>query len=107
MKPGDIWVVDLPSLGTHEQSGTRPAVVVARVAKSIVTVIPCTSNMLALRFPYTLDIAPTKQNGLTVPSVALVFHMRAIDTVYLKHKIGTLDKRTLVAIRAQARKLIG
>ncbi|HEY4477606.1 MAG TPA: type II toxin-antitoxin system PemK/MazF family toxin [Candidatus Paceibacterota bacterium] len=107
MKPGDIWVVEIPALGTHEQSGVRPAVVIARVAKTIVTVIPCTSNAEALRFPFTYAIEPTKQNGLTVVSVALVFHLRALDAVFLKQRIGELDKKTLADIRKLARRLIG
>ena len=107
MKPGDVWVVDIPELSTHEQSGIRPAVVIARVTKTIVTIIPCTSNMLALRFPYTHLLEQSEENGLTAPSVALVFHMRALDVSYLKKKIGRVDKKTLTAIRTQARRLIG
>ena len=107
MKPGDVWIVDIPELGTHEQSGIRPAVIVARVTKTIVTIIPCTSNMMALRFSYTHLIEQTKGNGLTAPSVALVFHLRALDSSYLKKKIGQVDKKTLTAIRTQARRLIG
>jgi|SRR3989344_2277170 len=107
MKPGDVWVVQIPELGTHEQSGIRPAVVVARVTKTIVTIVPCTSNMTALRFPYTHLVEQTKENGLTAPSVALIFHMRALDSLYLKKKIGQIDKKTLTAIRTQARRLIG
>ena len=107
MKPGDVWVVDIPELGTHEQSGIRPAVVIAQVTKTIVTIIPCTSNMIALRFPYTHLVEQTKENGLATQSVALVFHMRALDASYLKKKIGQVDKKTLAAIRTQARRLIG
>lgn len=107
MKPGDVWIVHIPELGTHEQSGIRPAVVIARVTKTIVTIIPCTSNMTALRFPYTHLIEQTKGNGLTSTSIALVFHMRALDASYLKKKIGRVDKKTFAAIRTQARRLIG
>lgn len=107
MKPGDVWIVHIPELGTHEQSGIRPVVVVAQVTKTIVTIIPCTSNIRALRFSYTHLIEQTKENGLTIPSVALVFHMRAIDVSYLKKKIGQIDKKTFTAIRIQARRLIG
>ena len=107
MKPGDVWIVHIPELGNHEQSGVRPAVVIARVTKTIVTIIPCTSNMVALRFPYTHLVEPTKENGLTAPSIALVFHMRALDASYLQKKIGQVDKKTLMAIRTQARRLIG
>ena len=107
MKPGEIWKVDIPNLGSHEQSGVRPAVVIARVTKTIATIIPCTSNKLALRFPYTHLIEPNKENGLVVSSVALIFNIRALDISFFDHKIGKLDKQTLNEIRQQARKLIG
>ncbi len=107
MKPGDVWVVDIPELGTHEQSGVRPAVIVARVAKTIVTIIPFTSNKTALRFPYTLEVELAKGNGLSTISFALVFHMRSLDISFLKKKIGELDKATMGKIRKQARSLIG
>ena len=107
MKPGDVWVVEIPELSGHEQSGIRPAVIVARVAKTIATIIPFTANKNALRFPYTCEIEPTKNNGLSVSSIALVFHMRALDTAFFKKKIGELDKKTMAQIRKQARQLIG
>ncbi len=107
MKPGDVWIVNIPELGTHEQSGTRPAVVVAKVAKTILTIIPFTSNKTALRFPYTCEVGQTKNNGLSTDSIALVFHMRALDVSFLKKKIGELDNKTMNKIRKQARKLIG
>lgn len=107
MKPGDVWIVHIPDLGTHEQSGTRPAVVVARVAKTVVTVIPCTSNKAALRFPYTCRIEPSKKNGLTKSTIALVFHLRALDVSYFDKKIGVLERAPFGEIRTQARKLIG
>src|SRR3989344_2265507 len=105
MKPGDVWVVHIPHLGTHEQSGTRPAVVIARVAREIVTIIPCTSNKEASRFPYTYRIEPTNGNGLTKASIALVFHIRAIDVSYFENKLGSLDRKSLAEIRKQARRL--
>ena len=107
MKAGEIWVVEIPELGSHEQSGIRPAVVVASVAKTIVTIIPFTSNKTALRFPYTCEVEPTKNNGLSVDSIALVFHIRALDVSFLKKKIGELDKKVMARIRKQARNLIG
>lgn len=107
MKPGDVWIVHIPGLGTHEQSGIRPAVVVASVAKTIVTIIPCTSNKAALRFPFTLPIIPTGKNGLTSTSIALVFHIRAIDIRLLKNKVGSLSRKDFALIKKEARRLIG
>lgn len=107
MKPGEVWNVNIPELGTHEQSGTRPAVVIARVTKTIATIIPCTTNRKALRFPFTCVVEPTTQNGLSETSIALVFHIRAIDVSYFSAKLGELEKGTLTALRKQARQLIG
>jgi len=107
MKHGDVWIVQIPELGTHEQSGTRPAVIIASVAKTIVTVIPFTTNKSALRFPYTLSISSTKKNGLSNTSIALIFHIRALDMTFLKKKIGELDKKDFLLIKKEARRLIG
>lgn len=107
MKPGEVWIVRIPELGTHEQSGTRPAVIVARVTKTITTIIPFTTNMKALRFPFTYPIEPTRRNGLSEVSVALVFHIRAIDVSYFLEKRGELEKGTFAILRKQAHRLIG
>lgn len=107
MKQGDVYIVRIPELSTHEQNGTRPAIIIAQVTKTVVTIIPCTGNKLALRFPYTYEIEPTKKNGLSVNSVALVFHIRTLDSSFLKEKIGELDKNVLTGIKRQARQLIG
>jgi mRNA-degrading endonuclease toxin of MazEF toxin-antitoxin module len=69
--------------------------------------IPCTTNRKALRFPFTSLIEPTAQNGLSETSVALVFHMRALDVSYFSTKLGVLEKETLAALRKQAHQLIG
>jgi len=107
MKPGDIWIVRIPHLSTHEQSGVRPTVVIARVAKTVVTIIPLTANKAALRFPYTCRVEPSKTNGLRNISIALVFQMRTIDVRFFDHKAGVLDKITLTELRTQAHRLIG
>lgn len=107
MKPGEIWTVRVPELGTHEQSGMRPSVVIARVTKTIVTIIPCTTNRKALRFPFTCAVEPTAQNGMTDVSIALVFHLRAIDASCFSKKLGELDRETFAHIRKQAHQLIG
>ena len=58
---------------------------------ALAMVIPCTSNLAALRFPHTLRIAPTEENGLTTPSIVLAFQLRAIDKKRLYKKIGVLE----------------
>src|SRR3989338_5738640 len=107
MKAGEIWMVKIPELGTHEQSGTRPSVIVAHITKTLATVIPCTTNRKALRFPLTYLIEPTAQNGLAAPSVALVFHLRTIDVTYFSAKLGELERKTFSSLKKHAHRLIG
>ena len=47
--------------------------------------------LAASRFAGTLVIPPDQQNGLSVPSVALVFQMRTVDQRNCLKQIGTLD----------------
>jgi mRNA interferase MazF len=48
----------------------------------------------------TVKIEPSKQNGLTLPSVAMVFQMRAIDRKRIIRKIGELKSEHLTEIDA-------
>lgn len=105
MKKGEIWIVEIPQLGGHEQKGTRPAIIVADARAPIAVIIPCTSNLRALQFPYTLLIEPSKENGLDITSVALAMHVRAIDKKRLIKRIGALEKSTLRQISNVLKKL--
>jgi mRNA interferase MazF len=95
MRKGEVWMVELPSLSGREQVGRRPAVILADINVPVVVIVPCTSNMRALRFPYTITVRPSKSNGLEKTSVMLVFHMRAIDRRRLVSKIGFVGKSTV------------
>ncbi len=48
----------------------------------------------ATRFPGTLLVQPDPQNGLTMPSVALVFQMSALDRQNCLDPLGELDGGT-------------
>ena len=100
MKPGDVYIVRIPELGTHEQSGTRPAVVIARVTKTIVTIIPCTSNKLALRFPYTYEIAKLAGELIRDAKDPIEFPDAVIAAAAILHdaKLFTLNKKNFVRI---------
>jgi len=91
MKKGDVIVVKLASGAGHEQFGERPAILISDTKTGIVIVIPLTANLEALRFPYVLTILPDKKNNLTQESVALVFHIRAIDRSRIIEVIGKID----------------
>ncbi len=106
MKKGEIWIVDIGSTGGHEQQGVRPAVIIADVVGSVATIIPCTSNLDSLRFPFTAQLEPSLKNGLDFSSVAVVFQLRAIDKKKLKTKIGFLEKREVKEIDAMMKKML-
>src|SRR3989344_1121080 len=39
MKKGEIWIIDIPGLGGHEQRGRRPAIILADTVTSIVIIV--------------------------------------------------------------------
>lgn len=99
MKRGEIWRVLIPGAPGHAQSGERPAIIVQELAfnNSLPTtlIVPLTSKLATSRFDGTLVIQPDSQNGLSAPSVALVFQMRTLDQRHCLKQIGTLDTTTL------------
>ena len=99
MKKSEVWRVLIPAAPGHAQTGERPAIIVQELAfnNSLPTtlIVPLTAKCAASRFDGTLVIQPDQQNGLTAPSVALVFQVRAVDQRNCLKKIGTLDTTTL------------
>jgi mRNA-degrading endonuclease toxin of MazEF toxin-antitoxin module len=108
---GEIWSVTLPSGTGREQSGQRPAIIVQDALygqlSPLVLVVPLTSQLSALRFSATVQIAPSSQNGLALPSVALVFQTRATDRSRFVHRLGTLSPADLSAVLNELNKLTG
>ena len=82
MDIGDIYTIEIPPSNGHEQAGKRPAIIVQapKFEKQLPTVliVPLTSQLAAQAFPGTFLIQSDTLNGLTMPSVALVFQLRAI-----------------------------
>ena len=106
MKRGEIWLVELFESKGHEQSGLRPAVIVSDTALNIVIVIPLTSNLQALRFPYVIQVEPSNKNGLDSDSAVLIFQLRAIDKSRLKRKIGSLEMNKFKEIQKIIKNLL-
>jgi mRNA interferase MazF len=106
MTKGEIWVSDLPDKGGHVQRGYRPALIVADTTKAIATVIPITSALAATRFPFTLAISPIEDNGLTKPSVLLVYQLGAADKRFLHRSIGRIDAATQQRVDQQLKAML-
>jgi mRNA interferase MazF len=99
MKKGEIWRVLIPTAPGHAQTGERPAIILQEMVynNSLPTtlIVPLTSKLAASRFAGTLVLQPDQQNGLTTPSVALVFQMRTIDKRNCLKLMGILDASIL------------
>ena len=106
MKKGDVCIVNLAVEVGHEQYGKRPAILISDTKTGIVIVVPLTSNLEALRFPYSLAILPDRLNNLTQKSVALIFHLRAIDKTRIAKIIGKINKKTLRKIDAILKEML-
>lgn len=92
MRKGDICIINLVAQAGHEQYGKRPAILISDTKTDIIVVIPLTANLDALRFPYSLAILPDKQNNLDSESVALIFHIRAVDKSRVEKVVGKINK---------------
>lgn len=111
MARGDVIRVELPapSQGSgHEQAGVRPAVAVQATAPgtSTMMIVPFTSRLDALRFPYTFKVEPSPANGLDRPSVLLVAQLRAIDRRRILETIGRLEPEDMARLEQELRRLL-
>src|SRR4029079_1529165 len=111
MRRGEVWRVRLPPASGHAQAGERPALVVQNdafpAALPTVLVVPFTGSLAAARFAGTLRVDPDGTNGLTTPSVALAFQLRAIDRRDGVQRLGEVDATTFAAVVDLIRDLIG
>ena len=103
MARGDVLVVSLPASDGREQSGRRPAVAVQTdwPGEPMLVIAPITSNLAALRFAFSLQVEPSPENGLTAPSVVMIFQLRAIDKARIVRKIGQLSLEDMARIDAE------
>ncbi len=107
MARGDVLLVNLPAIDGREQSGRRPAVAVQTdvAGEPMLMVAPITSNLNALRFNFTVKIKPSEENGLDLPSIVMVFQMRAIDKARIIKTIGKLSAEDLAKIDNEIRQM--
>ncbi len=110
MNKGELWRVRLPLVPGRTQAGERPAVIVQNEpflsSLPTVQIVPFTSQLAANRFPATFPVQPSAQNGLSLPSVALVFQLSAQDKRNFVHRLGILDNQTLDQILDLIRQLL-
>jgi|SRR3972149_3997595 len=111
MARGDIVYINLPlAAGSRAQGGRRPAVLViadnALRGNPMTMIVPLTTTLAATRFLFTFQIEPSPQNGLSAPSIALVFQLCAADRTYLDSVIGHLEDHYLAKIDEMMRQML-
>lgn len=113
MVRGDIVLVDLPRPAAgagHEQVGNRPALIVhsdkTHRTLSVIMIVPFTGRLSAQRFSHTILVQPSTTNGLSCPSVLLVFQLRAIDRRRILSTIGHLEAETMELVGAEMKSLL-
>lgn len=113
MARGDVLRIGFPhprGEPGREQAGRRPAIAVQTDTTvgnlPTIMVVPLTGQLDALRFPHTIRVDPSETNGLTMPSVLLVFQLRAIDQNRILDKIGTLEQSYMDQLDNEIRRLL-
>ena len=111
MTPGELYWVEFPPSNGHEQSGRRPAIILLDETFAgglpVVFVAPVTGSLANARFPATVRVGPTQENGLYKDSVILVFHVRAIDRRRLGNRIGFVSPAVLTQVHDALDRLTG
>ena len=105
MRKGSVWIVDFSSGRGHEQAGERPALFLG-LANGLITAIPLTSNLERAKLSHTCVLEPTKENGLSEPSVALVFQIIALDKSRFRKMIGWITEEQKNSVDALIRDLM-
>jgi mRNA interferase MazF len=108
---GDIcWLVP-PSSSGRVQQGRRPGIIWQDLTQFPILpttlAIPLTSQKAAIRFGATHLLLPSARNGLSFPSVAMVFQLAAIDWHDIGSKIGEVDDSDRLILQELTRRLIG
>jgi mRNA interferase MazF len=109
--PGELYWVEVPPSNGHEQSGRRPAIALQDETFAgglpVVLVAPVTGSLANARFPATVRVRPTQENGLYKESVILVFHVRAMDRRRFGNRIGFVSPAVLAHVYDALDRLTG
>ena len=96
---GEIYLVEFDPSRGHEIQKTRPAVIIQNDIgnrySSVTIVAAVTSKISPTPYPVEVGVAPSKGNGLTLPSAINLGQIRSVDRQRLTKRLGALDAATM------------
>ena len=105
---GDIWLVNFDPTRGHEQSGTRPALVVSvnlfnHGPAGLIVVLPITSRQKNI--PFHVQVTPP-EGGLGQISYVKCEDVRSVSKDRLLKRFGNVSTQTLTAVEDKLRILL-
>lgn len=98
MKQGDIVIVTLDPTRGHEQSKTRPCIIIQQNTLNTylgtTIIIPITSTQIKGKYPNVVEIHNT-HSGLVKQSFAKIEQLRCIDKSRILKKIGEVSSEEM------------
>ena|SRR5258708_1379291 len=111
MQRRELWIVNMPTTGGREQFGFRPAIVLQdeKYARRspLVIIAPLSSKLNLENYAGTVRVEPTTDNGLTVPSIVMVFQIRGLDRSRFMRRLGLLNEADYSEVMAELDRLTG
>ena len=108
MKKGEIWLASLDPSQDKEQKGFRPVIIISGDAMNdnlgLVIICPLTSRLK--NFIGNIILEPSNENGLSVTSEVLVFHIRSISQKRLVTKLGIVTGTQISSIVDNLNKIL-
>ncbi len=101
MKQGEIWYANLNPTQGSEQSGFRPLVIISgnMLNENLKVVITCPLTTKVKGYKGNVVFKPDAINNLSLPSEALIFHIRSVAKEGLVRKIGAISSQELALLK--------
>lgn len=104
---GEVWLIDLNPVIGHEQSGTRPALVVSdnlfnHSLAEMVIIVPITSKYKGIPTHVELE-----SDFLNIKSYIKTEDIRSVSINRLIKKLGAVDEQILYLVEERLKLLLG
>lgn len=106
---GEVWLAELGPTRGHEQSGTRPVLIISQDIfnagpSGLMMMVPLTT--VARGLPLHVEITPP-EGGLKRKSYAMCENLRSISRERLSRRLGSVGFLTMLEVGDRLRDLLG